>query len=227
VIPVPEILSFELHATVLGHPATVALRRMQLGKTTWFSYEYHTGPTTTRIVENSSPSGILFAALDALAAGSYPTLWRWQRDLPPPKEQPPVDIDDLETHLIIGPAVLDRSLYDEAIQAVAATQERIRAGAADPAEPNTRRFLRPETAAELLEIGPGSLVVNFIELWRDITQFDHPAVRMEGHWVARYDPSDITKVIIAVSLANPELERLFVWPAYVGLYHIFRIVTTF
>jgi hypothetical protein len=40
-IPLPVILDFELHATVLGHPATVALRRVVEGARHWYSYEYH------------------------------------------------------------------------------------------------------------------------------------------------------------------------------------------
>jgi hypothetical protein len=42
-IPIPAIFDFELHATVLGHPATVALRRVQLGTMHWYSYEYRIG----------------------------------------------------------------------------------------------------------------------------------------------------------------------------------------
>ena len=36
-IPLPVILDFELHATVLGHPATVALRRVVEGARHWYS----------------------------------------------------------------------------------------------------------------------------------------------------------------------------------------------
>jgi hypothetical protein len=227
-IPIPAIFDFELHATVLGHPATVALRRVQLGTMHWYSYEYRISPTTTRTVVADTPTAILFVAMDALAAGSYPKLWRWQADLPPEKEPRMYDIEAVEAHLLIGPAVLDRSLYDEAIQAVAGVQERIRAGVINPCEQYTRRDLRPEVAAALLESGPGSLVVDFLEIWRDLTLFDHPGVLRDGAWtVARHDPSDHTKVIIAVALASEHMERTFVWPAFVGLYAIFRIVTTF
>ena len=45
-----------------------------------------------------TPMAILFVALDALAAGSYPKAWRWQADLP--KEQPPVS--DSKTHKTCG-----------------------------------------------------------------------------------------------------------------------------
>jgi hypothetical protein len=49
-IPIPAIFDFELHATVLGHPATVALRRVKLGTMHWCSYEYRISPTTTCVV---------------------------------------------------------------------------------------------------------------------------------------------------------------------------------
>jgi hypothetical protein len=227
-IPIPTLLDFQLHATVLGHPATVALRREVLGKTIRYSYEYRIDPKTTRIVGHESPTGILFAALDALAAGSYPKIWLWQRDIEREKE-PKVeyDIDSVEAHFLIGPASLDRSMYDDAIKAVAAVQDRIRNGDPTPCEQHTRRDLRPEVAAALLETGPGSLVVDFLETWRDITQFSPPGIRREGHWSARYDPSDHSRVIVAVALASEQMERAFEWPAFVGLYDTFRIVSTF
>ena len=97
-IPLPVILDFELHATVLGHPATVALRRVVEGARHWYSYEYHISQAKTRTVTADTPTAILFVALDALAAGSYPKAWRWQADLP--KEQPPVS--DSKTHKTCG-----------------------------------------------------------------------------------------------------------------------------
>jgi hypothetical protein len=81
----------------------------------------------------------------------------------------------IETHLLIGPKALDRSLYNFAIERAAAIVDQVRAGAME-SPGYTRRGLRASDLVKLEQLLCGSALADFLELWRELRHFDQPGV---------------------------------------------------
>ena len=84
-----------------------------------------------------------------------------------------------------------------------AVVDRIDAG--DPDIPGyTRRMLADADRELLLNRGVGSALVDFLEMWQDLVDVEPPGVLpfADGQATATCDPSDHSKSIIALSLAD-------------------------
>jgi hypothetical protein len=80
----------------------------------------------------------------------------------------------IETHLLIGPKALDKSLYHFAIERGRDCRPSARRRDGEPGY--TRRGLRASDLAKLEQLLCGSALADFVELCRELRHFDQPGV---------------------------------------------------